>query len=50
VIVTAPGSKTPVIPIATIPVSAGGIYTAIAADAAGGGAPIGLILADDLAP
>lgn len=50
VIVTAPGSKTPAIPVATIAAEAGGIYTAIAADATGGGAPIGLILADDLAP
>ena len=30
-----------------IPVAANGIYTAIAADATGGGGPLGLILADD---
>ncbi len=58
VIVTGPGSKTPAIPVVTIPldIGVGGgvegdtIYTAIAADAPGGGAPMGLILADDLDP
>ena len=43
------GTKTAAIGPATIDVSGGGIYTAIAVDAVGGGAPLGLILTDDFA-
>lgn len=50
VTVTGEGSKTPAIGPAAITIAAGGIYTAIARDAAGGGTPLGLILADDFAP
>ncbi len=50
VTVTPAGDKTPAIGPATISVSAGGVYTAIARDATGGGAPLGLILLDDFAP
>jgi len=35
---------------ATIDVAAGGVYTAVARDADGGGLPLGLILFDDFAP
>ena len=41
------GTKDAAIGPATITVDAAGIYTAIAVDAAGGGAPLGLILTDD---
>ena len=47
VIVTPTGTKDAAIGPATIELAAAGIYTAIAADAAGGGAPLGLILLDD---
>ncbi|MFO1407406.1 MAG: DUF4397 domain-containing protein [Steroidobacteraceae bacterium] len=49
VTVTPAGSKTAAIGPATITVANGGIYTAVARDAAGGGAPLGLILMDDFA-
>jgi len=47
VTVTATGTKIAAIGPATIAVVAGGVYTAIARDAPGGGAPLGLILMDD---
>lgn len=47
--VTAAGSKTPVIGPLSVSLSNKGIYTAVARDAAGGGAPYGLILLDDFA-
>lgn len=47
VTVTPAGSKTPVIGPTLINVVNGGVYTAAARDAAGGGAPFGLILMDD---
>lgn len=47
VTVTPTGTKDAAIGPATISISNGGIYTAIAIDAEGGGAPLGLILADD---
>lgn len=47
VVVTAQGSKTPAIGPAAIQVNAGGIYSIIARDNAGGGAPLGVVLADD---
>ena len=47
VTVTPAGSKTPAIGPAPIGINAGGIYTAIARDAVGGGAPLNLILLDD---
>lgn len=47
VTVTPAGSKTAAIGPAAIGVNAGGIYTAIARDAEGGGAPLNLILLDD---
>ena len=50
VTVTPTGSKTAAIGPATIAVTAGGVYTAIARDAPGGGAPLGLILMDDFQP
>ena len=50
VTVTGEGSKMPAIGPAAITVDAGGVYTAIARDAEGGGAPLDLILADDFAP
>ena len=50
VIVTPTGSKTPAIGPATISLANGGIYTAVARDATGGGTPLGLILLDDFNP
>ncbi|HEX7720246.1 MAG TPA: DUF4397 domain-containing protein, partial [Woeseiaceae bacterium] len=50
VTVTPAGSKTPAIGPASISLANGGIYTAIARDATGGGAPLGLILLDDFNP
>jgi Domain of unknown function (DUF4397) len=47
VTVTPTGTKTAAIGPATITVDDGGVYTAAARDAAGGGAPFGLILMDD---
>lgn len=47
VTVTPTGTKTPAIGPATITVADGGVYTAAARDATGGGAPFGLILLDD---
>jgi hypothetical protein len=47
VTVTPAGSKTAAIGPATIAVTAGGVYTAVARDAPGGGVPLGLILMDD---
>ena len=47
VTVTAAGTKNAAIGPATITVANGGVYTAVARDAAGGGAPLGLILMDD---
>lgn len=47
VTVTGTGSKMPAIGPAAITIEAGGVYTAIARDAQGGGAPLDLILADD---
>jgi hypothetical protein len=49
VTVTTAGSKTPAIGPATVTLKNDGIYTAVARDAAGGGAPLGLILLDDFA-
>jgi hypothetical protein len=48
-IITAAGSKTPAIGPLTVTLQNSGIYTAVARDAAGGGAPLGLILLDDFA-
>ncbi len=50
VTVTPAGSKTPAIGPATISLANGGIYTAVARDATGGGTPLGLILLDDFNP
>ena len=50
VVVTPAGSKSAAIGPATITVAANGIYTLAARDAAGGGAPLGVILLDDFAP
>lgn len=47
VTVTPAGSKTAAIGPATITVTNSGIYTAVARDHVGGGAPLGLILLDD---
>jgi hypothetical protein len=46
--VTAAGSKTPIIGPVAITLANDGIYTAVARDAPGGGAPYGLISLDDL--
>jgi hypothetical protein len=50
VTVTQAGSKAAAIGPVTIEIVDGGIYTAIARDAVGGGGPLGLILMDDFAP
>jgi hypothetical protein len=47
VTVTPAGTKNAAIGPVTITVANGGVYTAVARDAAGGGAPLGLILMDD---
>lgn len=47
VTVTPAGSKTAAIGPAAVTIEAGGIYTAVARDADGGGAPLDLILLDD---
>ena len=47
VIVTPEGSKTPAIGPVNVTLDAGGVYTAAARDADGGGAPLSLILLDD---
>lgn len=49
VIVTVTGSKMPAIGPAPVTLDAGGVYTAAARDADGGGAPLSLILLDDFA-
>jgi hypothetical protein len=46
VTVTVAGTKTVAIGPATVPIEAGKVYTAVARDAVGGGAPFGLILLD----
>ena len=50
VTVTAAGTKTAAIGPATVMVADGGVYTAAARDAEGGGPPFGLILLDGFAP
>lgn len=50
VTVTSAGSKSAAIGPATVALTDGGIYTAVARDATGGGAPLGLILLDDFNP
>lgn len=50
VTVTGAGSNMPAIGPVAITIEGGGIYTAIARDATGGGGPLGLILMDDFAP
>jgi hypothetical protein len=46
--VTPAGSKTPIIGPVSVALDNGGVYTAVARDAPGGGAPYGLIELDDL--
>jgi hypothetical protein len=50
VVVTPTGTRTPAIGPARITVANGGVYTLAARDAVGGGAPLGVILLDDIAP
>jgi hypothetical protein len=50
VTVTPAGTKTAAIGPATITIANGGVYTAAARDAVGGGPPFGLILLDDFVP
>ena len=50
VTITPTGTTDAAIGPVALSVEAGGIYTAAARDAAGGGTPLGLILLDDLAP
>jgi len=50
VTVTAAGTKTVAIGPATLALENGGVYTVAARDAAGGGAPFGVILLDDFNP
>ena len=50
VTITPTGSKTAAIGPLTVTLENGGIYSAIARDAAGGGLPLGVILLDDFAP
>lgn len=45
--VTPAGSKTPVAIFATLPIANGDIFTVIARDNAGGGAPLGLVVEDE---
>lgn len=47
-VVTAAGSKTPLLGPVTVSLAAKGLYTAVVRDAPGGGAPLGLIRLDDL--
>jgi hypothetical protein len=49
VVVTPTGTRTPAIGPARITIGNGGVYTIAARDAAGGGAPLGVILLDDFA-
>ncbi len=46
--ITAAGSKTPLLGPTSVTLANSGIYTAVARDAPGGGAPLGLIELDDL--
>lgn len=48
--VTPTGSTTPAIGPLAVTLDASGVYTAVARDAVGGGAPLDLILLDDFAP
>jgi len=45
--VTPAGSKTPVAIFATLPIANGDIFTVIARDNTGGGAPLGLLVEDE---
>ena len=48
--ITLAGSMTAAIGPTTIKIANSGVYTAVVRDAAGGGAPLGLIMLDDFAP
>ena len=50
VTITTAGSKTVLLGPANVTLANKGLYTAVARDAPGGGAPLGLILLDDFAP